>query len=144
LIVFDLQCTDGHLFEGWFEDSRSYKDQLKNGMISCPVCSDTRVGKVPSTFAIRSSQSVSPQPPPEERPDPSKLVEVTKKIADYVEKNFDYVGADFSREALKIHYGIAEPRCIRGVSTKEEEKTLEAEGVAFFKLPIPVPKDTEV
>ena len=65
------------------------------------------------------------------------------KIVDYVEKNFDDVGADFTKEALKIHYGVSEPRNIRGVSTREEEKTLEKEGVQFIKIPIPVPPDTD-
>jgi len=44
---------------------------------------------------------------------------------------------------LKIHYGATEPRNIRGVSTKEEEKTLKEEGIQFFKIPIPAPPDTD-
>jgi len=54
-----------------------------------------------------------------------------------VQKNFDDVGCNFAQEALKIHYGAVEPRNIRGVSTKEEEKTLKEEGIEFFKVPMP-------
>ncbi|MEJ2169579.1 MAG: DUF1178 family protein [Desulfobacterales bacterium] len=62
---------------------------------------------------------------------------------EFVEKNFDDVGCDFAKEALKIHYGAAEPRNIRGVSTKEEEKTLREEGIQFFKIPLPAGQDTD-
>ncbi|MBW1984515.1 MAG: DUF1178 family protein, partial [Deltaproteobacteria bacterium] len=71
------------------------------------------------------------------------LAKITEEITDYVEKNFDDVGTDFSKEALKIHYGASEPRNIRGISTKLEEKTLKEEGVQFFKLPIPERSDSD-
>jgi hypothetical protein len=60
-----------------------------------------------------------------------------------VHKNFDDVGSEFAKEALKIHYGVAEPRNIRGVSTPEEEKTLDKEGIEYFKIPMPSSPDTE-
>ena len=60
-------------------------------------------------------------------------------MAEFVEKNFEDVGADFTKEALKIHYGVTEPRNIRGVSTPEEEKTLKEEGIEFLKIPVAKP-----
>ncbi len=71
------------------------------------------------------------------------LKQVGKEIVDFVEKNFDDVGCDFAKEALKIHYGVEEPRNIRGVSTKEEEKMLKEEGIDFLKIPMPAPPDTD-
>jgi hypothetical protein len=73
----------------------------------------------------------------------ANLEKIGKKAIEFVEKNFDNVGADFATEALKIHYGAAEPRNIRGVSTKEEEKTLKEEGIQFIKIPMPVRPDTD-
>lgn len=136
MIAFDLQCSKGHTFEGWFEDSRSFDDQKEKGMITCPVCNDTDVTKIPSTFAIKSYQD-SKQMETVRIP-PSELGE---KIIEYVDKNFDDVGSDFAREALKMHYGVSEPRNIRGVSTQAEEKTLKEEGIQYFKLPLPPQKD---
>ena len=66
-----------------------------------------------------------------------------KEAIEYVEKNFDDVGCDFAKEALKIHYGAAEPRNIRGVSTQEEEKALKDEGIQFFKIPMPETPKTD-
>jgi len=133
MIVFDLQCTNGHMFEGWFEDHSAFDAQRKQGLIVCPVCSDTLVSKIPSTFAIKGAQSEVPNKIAKQM----NLEEISKDIVEYVDKNFDNVGSNFAKEALKIHYGVSEPRNIRGVSTEEEEKTLKKEGVQFFKFPKP-------
>ncbi|MDY6789659.1 MAG: DUF1178 family protein [Thermodesulfobacteriota bacterium] len=138
MIAYDLQCSSGHTFEGWFEDGKAYYDQKKRGLVTCPVCNDTSVSRVPSTFAIKASQR--PANFPAKQPE---LDKIGSKIVDFVQKNFDDVGCDFAKEALKIHYGAVEPRNIRGISTKEEEKTLEEEGIEFFKIPMPTTPDTD-
>jgi hypothetical protein len=61
-----------------------------------------------------------------------KLLELSDKL----EKDFVDVGANFTAEALKMHYGAAPARNIRGHSTADEEKTLRSEGIEFFKLPM--------
>ena len=60
---------------------------------------------------------------------------------EYIRDNFDNVGADFSKEALKMHYGVAKKRNIRGSATGEEEETLKEEGIKFYKIPFIKPKD---
>jgi hypothetical protein len=138
MIAYDLQCVNGHAFEGWFEDSKAYQDQKKKKLIACPVCNTTQVSRIPSTFAIKSSPI-----PKKVSLEEDNLKQVGKEIVDFVQKNFDDVGCDFAKEALKIHYGVEEPRNIRGVSTKEEEKMLKDEGIDFLKIPMPVPPDTD-
>ena len=140
MIAYDLQCTKGHSFEGWFEDRKAYLDQKKKGLISCPVCNVSSVDIVPSTFAIKSG---APSISKDFAAEKAFLEKSEKEAVEFVEKNFDDVGADFAKEALKIHYGAAEPRNIRGVSTKEEEKTLEDEGIQFIKIPMPARPDTD-
>jgi hypothetical protein len=138
MIAYDLQCVNGHAFEGWFEDSEAYQDQKKKKLIACPACDTTQVSRIPSTFAIKSSPI-----PKKVSLEEKNLNRIGKEIVDFVEKNFDNVGCDFAKEALKIHYGIEEPRNIRGVSTKEEEKMLKEEGIDFLKIPMPAPPDTD-
>jgi hypothetical protein len=120
MIVFDLECSEGHIFEAWFNNTQSFEEQKAKGMINCPYCSDTHVRKVISPVAAKTS------------PEPD-----AKKDADYVDKNFDDVGTEFAKEALKIHYDVSEKRNIKGSATADEEKMLEDEGIEFFKLPIP-------
>jgi hypothetical protein len=138
MIAYDLQCTNGHCFEGWFEDVNAYEDQEAKGLIACPVCNVASVTRVPSTFGIKSSQTAKKISVHQ-----SELTELSQKIFDYVEKNFDDVGSGFAKEALKMHYGVSEARNIRGVSTKEEEETLQEEGVQFFKFPLPPVPDSD-
>jgi len=133
MIAFDLQCGNGHTFEGWFEDNAAYQSQKEDGLIECPVCNTTEVNRIPSVFAIKSKTGQSPSP--SAQPD---IAALSHKIVQFVEKNFDDVGSDFAKQALKMHYGVEEPRNIRGTSTQEEEKTLEAEGIKFHKFPLPL------
>ena len=64
MIAYDLQCTNGHTFEGWFEDRKAYLDQHKKGLVTCPVCNETSVSIIPSTFAIKTSQIPNPATAP--------------------------------------------------------------------------------
>ena len=134
MIVFDLQCENGHSFEGWFKDSDAYEEQIKNSQVTCPVCNSASVSKMLSTFAIKSSSSSLQK-------SEVNWDEVGKRVAEFVENHFENVGCNFAKEALKIHYGVSEPRNIRGVSTDEEEKMLKDEGVEFFKVPSTPPSD---
>ncbi len=140
MIAYDLQCSQGHVFEGWFEDDRSYKSQKKKGLLTCPVCNEKEVSRVPSTFAIKAAAGSGSRSAATAQ---VNLDQIGKKMADFVESNFDNVGCDFAKEALKIHYGASEPRSIRGTSTPEEEKTLKDEGIDFIKIPLPQQPETD-
>ena len=111
----------------------AFDNQKKKGLISCPVCDDKNIEKIPSAFAIKKP-SAEKKPAMDER---RALMQLGREISRYVEQNFDNVGCDFAKEALKIHYGASEPRNIRGTSTSEEEKQLKDEGIEFFKVPPP-------
>ncbi len=134
MIVFDLQCKNGHTFEGWFDDNAAYEKQQGKGLIACPVCNSSQVVKLPSAFTIKN-QSTPSKPP--EKPSAADLERMGQQLAKYLDKHFDNVGPDFAKEALKIHYGVSEPRNIRGVSTPQEEETLRQEGIQFLKLALP-------
>ena len=138
MIAYDLGCDNGHSFEGWFDDEQSFWDQKNKNLIACPICNSTAVSRRPSIFAIKSSQNVKFEDAKHDR-----LADPGQKLSEFLKKNFDDVGCDFAKEALKIHYGVSEPRNIRGVSTEEEEKTLRQEGVEFIKIPMPPSSESD-
>jgi hypothetical protein len=135
MLVFDLQCNQGHKFEGWFDSHKDLERQLKSKLISCPVCGDEFVCQVPAGFSI-AKRSGSPSRPNEGySPDPDDAARLMgEAVKRYLSENFEDVGAGFATEALKMHYGVSKTRNIRGVSTPEEEKVLKQEGVDFFKV----------
>jgi hypothetical protein len=141
MIAYDLQCPAGHRFEGWFEDSKAFERQQRKALIACPVCGDTDVTRLPSTFAIKGVKH-SAALPVKARPLSEQEI-MARAVMHFVENNFDNVGTDFAKEALKIHYGVVEPRNIRGVSTSQEEETLRQEGVEFIKVPLPSSSESD-
>jgi hypothetical protein len=138
MIVFDLACSRGHTFEGWFDSREDFESQLERRLVTCPVCGDESVRRVPSPFAIAKHGRGS-RPSADQVPDHELAARLLgQALRRYLEENFEDVGPQFAKEALKIHYGVAEARNIRGVSTPEEEKMLREEGVSFFKIGAPV------
>jgi len=139
MIAFDLICSQGHKFEGWFKNNHSFEEQNSYGVIFCPVCNDNRIEKAFSTFAIRKSKSreeTREDTRPEKTDERNVSLQALQMISKYVEKNFEDVGLNFAREALKIHFGEAEKRNIKGTALPDEEKILQEEGVPFLKIPI--------
>lgn len=137
MIAFDLECANGHIFEGWFNSLQSFDEQNASNLVTCPYCEDNRVRKVISPVATKTSSN---------RPDKREgnaidYQRLAREIVDYINKNFDDVGPDFAKEALKMHYGVSEKKNIRGSATVEEEKTLNEEGIEFFKVPLPKNND---
>jgi len=138
MIAFDLQCSKGHIFEGWFDDMESYEKQNSRKFVSCPHCNDTKIKKVLSPVtSIRSN--TNPTEPNAKNIDYQKLA---KEMVNYINKEFEDLGTDFAKEALKIHYGVSEERNIRGSATESEEDMLKQEGVQFFKIPL-IKKDDD-
>ena len=130
MIVFDLRCSCKHSFEGWFKDIESFNDQRSKGMITCPVCKDTDITKVLSPVAIKSNRR-------EKRIENAELdyAQLANDILEHINNNFDDVGADFAKEALKMHYGVEKKRNIRGSATAKEEEALIKDDIKFIKVP---------
>jgi hypothetical protein len=43
--VLDLQCSQHHVFEGWFGSEDDFQSQLTRGLVTCPLCGDAQVSK---------------------------------------------------------------------------------------------------
>ena len=148
MIVFELQCINGHTFEGWFEHSKVFKAQQKQDMIVCPFCDTTSITQKLSPISIKTSSSHVPQTTKasqaqRETANQDALVELGAKIKIFFEKNFKDVGSDFTKQALKMHYGVAKPKNIRGTTTKQDDKVLEKEGIFPVKIPFPIKSDKD-
>lgn len=138
MIAFDLACANGHIFEGWFDNLESFEKQDSENMISCPLCNNTDIKKIPSPVAMKSS----PRQDTRNNIDSIDYRKLAVELVNYIQNEFEDLGPDFTKEALKIHYGASEARNIKGTATENEEKILKDEGVPFVKFPAPK-KDSE-
>ena len=53
----------------------------------------------------------------------------------YIEKNFDYVGNDFSKNVREVYYDKKNNRNIYGSTTPEEREELADEGIDLLSVP---------
>ncbi len=130
MIVFNLKCKDcNYIFEGWFSTSKEYKKQLKQKLIRCPDCNNSSITKSLMTPNVskKSNTKISKQK--------KTMINNIKKYKKIVEKNFDYVGDNFTEEAKKIKYGEIDERPIYGEANLEQTKELIEEEISFTPLP---------
>ena len=52
MIVFDLRCSQDHVFEAWFGSTEDYEDQAARGLVACPICDDRAVEKAVMAPAV--------------------------------------------------------------------------------------------
>ena len=57
------------------------------------------------------------------------------KLKKFVEKNFEYVGSDFSRKVRDIYYDKKSQKNIYGTTTLKERDELKEEGIDLISIP---------
>ena len=144
MIIFDLNCTHGHRFEGWFASAEEFDRQRDAALVVCPICDDAHVERLPSAKvrvprAAARDNAPTPQPEAEARPEHGEMTtvspEVLAKLREVV-RSTENVGRRFAEEARKIHYGETDARGIYGEATLEEAKSLADDGVDFMPIPV--------
>ena len=143
--VLDLQCEQGHAFEGWFASETDFVDQRDRSLIQCPLCADARItkklsaprlnlasgrGDLPessaatSSVALDATQALDPM---------AAWFQMSRKL---MEQTTD-VGPRFADEARKIHYGEVPEHAIRGQASANEARELLDEGIPVLPLLLP-------
>ena len=161
MILYRLRCSQGHEFESWFKDSKSYERQEKKSLIGCAVCGDGKVSRAIMAPRLGTkgnktrsgvpveTPATAPAPTPQQQQQqqrqqqvaalvrnmPKELREALLKVREHVEKNCEHVGEEFAEEARKIHYGESDKRGIYGETSDEEAEALAEEGIEFGRLP---------
>jgi hypothetical protein len=74
MIRYALNCTDGHVFESWFQNSAAFDKQKKRGLVTCPICGSGKVEKaimapqLMRTDVERPAAPIAPPSPPPSNP----------------------------------------------------------------------------
>ncbi|MFS0738769.1 DUF1178 family protein [Sphingomonas sp. 1P06PA] len=141
MILFDLRCDGGHVFEGWFGSSADYDTQQERGLIDCPICGSVEVGKAVMAPSVPAKGNARPASMPLATGDPKAMKAMMAALASAQAKLLDgseHVGSRFADEARAIHEGDAPDRRIHGQASLAEAKALVADGVPVAPLPLPV------
>lgn len=139
--VLDLQCTHGHVFEGWFASEGDFVAQCEQALVQCPVCGDPSVAKKLSAprlnlAAGRSTEDVQQAAMVPASTDQA-LAAAWLAVARQIVASTTDVGGRFAEEARKMHYRETEERSIRGTTTADEARALLEEGIEVLPLVLP-------
>src|SRR3954447_9771679 len=148
MIRYTLRCEQDHSFESWFQNSAAYDSQVKRKLVTCPMCSSTKVEKAimaPRIVGKKGRDKAPVEAAAAEAPasettslmmaQERELRAKIKELRDHIVKNADNVGEKFPNEARAMHYGDKEHRPIYGEASPEEARSLIDEGVEVSPLP---------
>tara|TARA_B100000242_G_scaffold161710_1_gene115485 strand:+ start:227 stop:637 length:411 start_codon:yes stop_codon:yes gene_type:complete len=130
MIKYNLKCHNNHEFESWFSDSKEFEKLKDRKLLECIYCSSTKISKSimsPMITGIKNKKNLD------------KILQKEKQtllaIRKYVEKNFEYVGKDFSKKVRDIYYDRNSKKTIYGTTTSEERIELADEGIDLLSIP---------
>ena len=153
--VLDLQCTQGHTFEGWFASEGDFVSQCERSLVQCPLCGDASVHKKLSAPRLNLSSSrqhkqqaqdfevvnepggAAPGQAVAHTPADASVTAAWLELARRIVASTHDVGDSFAEEARKMHYGETEERAIRGKTTVEEARALVEEGIDILPVVLP-------
>ena len=135
MILFDLRCSGGHVFEAWFGSTAGYEDQRTRGLILCPICNDSDVTKavMAPNIAAKGNTRTTLAPAAIK----AAIAAVASAQAEAL-KSSTWVGGAFADSARAMHAGDAPEKPIHGQATRAEAKALVEEGVPIAPLIVPV------
>ena len=159
MLVVDLCCTQGHRFEGWFASADDLAGQQARGLVSCPVCGDQQVQRVPSASRINVSHReapaeasagesagpavdagrgvLAPEMPKEAVEAAQAMQAMYWSAVRHVMQSTEDVGERFATEARAMHHGEVPAKPIRGQLDAQEREALKDEGIEVMTLVVP-------
>ena len=134
MIKYNLKCNNNHEFESWFLDSEEFEKLNKKNFLECIYCSSKKVSKsiMAPMISNRNKKNNNLNLNNKILKDKKKqLLELRK----FIEKNFEYVGNNFSKKVREIYYDKNSKKMIYGTSTPKERKELAEEGIDLLTIP---------
>jgi hypothetical protein len=146
MIRYALTCDRAHDFDSWFQSAEAFDGLLSAGMLSCPDCGSSSVGKSLRAPQVRPADKAAGKParggrkrPAGPTPDltaPASAKEAAlAELRHKIEASSEYVGPGFAAEARKIHDGAAPERSIWGEARLDEARRLVEDGIPVAPLP---------
>ena len=135
MIKYNLKCNNDHEFESWFSDSKEF-ERLKTGkLLECIYCNSKKIKKSIMAPMISVSKNNNANKFQINKKILQKQRNKLIKLRNFIEKNFEYVGEDFSKKVREIYYDKKNKKTIYGITSPEERKELKEEGIDLLSIP---------
>ena len=103
MIKYKLQCKNLHQFESWFSSSDAYEKLNKGKLLSCEICGSNSISKSLMSPSVNSKEKKPIKEVLKSKPNKEQII--LKELKKEIEKNCEYVGENFEKEARAIHFG---------------------------------------
>ncbi len=133
MIKYNLKCQNDHEFESWFSNSREFDNLKRKNLLECIFCNSKEINK--SIMAPMISNSKKDEKLNVIDKDFKKEKDNLLKLRNYIEKNFEFVGKDFSKKVREVYYDKKNNKAIYGTTTSKERDELAEEGIDLFSIP---------
>ena len=135
MIKYNLKCNNDHEFESWFSDSKEFERLKTRKLLECIYCNSKKIKKsiMAPMISVSKNNNVNKFQINEKilQKQRNKLI----KLRNFIEKNFEYVGEDFSKKVREIYYDKKNKKTIYGITSPEERKELKEEGIDLLSIP---------
>jgi len=162
MIHYQLRCSRGHEFDGWFRDSAAFTKQAAAKLVECPECGDAAVSRALMAPSLGRKGNAKAKAAPSPAIDqqgmdqqgmdqrgvlatkpaepvgaamPDQLRAMLQKLRAEVETQCEHVGQHFAEEARAIHNGESKARGIYGQATPEQAEALADDGIEVARIP---------
>ena len=133
MIKYNLKCHNDHEFESWFSHSNEFENLNKKNLLECIYCSSKKIKKSIMSPMISNSKNKDRQISLNK--DFYKEKNNLLRLRKYIEKNFEYVGKDFSKKIRDIYYDNKNKKAIYGTATPKEREELIDDGIDLISIP---------
>ena len=128
MIKYNLICQREHEFESWFSNSYEFEKLKKKKLLECIYCSSKKIEKSIMSPMISNSYNLEMFHNKLEK-NLFKEKQKLQQIRKYIEKNYEYVGKNFSKKVREIYYDKNNKKTIYGSTTSKEREELAEEGI---------------
>ena len=149
MIKYSLKCVEENCnknepFDGWFQNSASFDKQIHAGYISCPYCGSLNIKKNLMSPSVKSTKEKIPKiiskniKHNELNKNSNKQIDmmvILRNLKKEIQKNAEFVGKNFTKEAKAIHEGKSKERAIYGQADAKDLEELKSKNIDFINVP---------
>ena len=134
MIKYNLLRKNKHEFERWFSSSSEFEKLKTRKLLECIFCKSKSINKTimaPMVSLMKKKNDDFKNVEKSFKLEKEKLLSLRK----YIEKNFEYVGKNFSKKVREIYYDKKNKKTIYGTTTIKERQDLADEGIDLLSIP---------